>query len=318
MAQLRFSDIDKHYDLLSTNASYNIHRLLLLLASDIHPNPGPSSVSDSSLDSTSSYFHIINSGLSVMHLNLQSINNKLDILEIEMQPYDVVVFTETWLSKETKTDTILIPNFQPPFRCDRIGRVGGGVAIYVKDTLYAKERSDLSIINLEAIWIELHTNQRKLLIGGIYRPPDSNNNHWTLLQESIDRAFNQVCDNILVTGDFNINVHNSTSNKISRLISSYNAEQLISTPTHYTEHSSSLIDLMFVKHTNQVITSFVADPFIPDLIRFHCPIVTVMKFNKPKTSTYKRRIWLYDRGDFDNYRNIINTTNWDNLLHQMP
>ncbi len=217
-------------------------------------------------------------------------------------------------TKETKTDTILIPNFQPPFRCDRIGRVGGGVAIYVKDTLYAKERSDLSIINLEAIWIELHTNQRKLLIGGIYRPPDSNNNHWTLLQESIDRAFNQVCDNILVTGDFNINVHNSTSNKISRLISSYNAEQLISTPTHYTEHSNSLIDLMFVKHTNQVITSFVADPFIPDLIRFHCPIVTVMKFNKPKTSTYKRRIWLYDRGDFDNYRNIINTTNWDNLL----
>ncbi len=71
---------------------------------------------------------------------------------------------------------------------------------------------------------------------------------------------------------------------------------------------------MIVKHTNHVITSFVADPFVPDLVRFHCPIVTVLKFNKPKISTYKRRIWLYDRGEFNTYRNIINTTNWENIF----
>ncbi len=185
--------------------------MLLSLAGDVHPNPGPASFSDSSSDSTSSYFNLINSGFSVMHLNIQSIRNKLDILEIEAQPYDVLVFTETWLSPEIANDNILIPNFSPPFRCDRTGRPGGGVAIYVRDTLYAKELKDLSINNLEAVWIELHLNRHKLIVGGIYRPPDSNNNHWTLLQESVDRAFNQTCDNILVTGDFNINIHNNTS-----------------------------------------------------------------------------------------------------------
>ncbi len=261
--QLRYSLTDNHHDMCTSISRHNIHRMLLLLAGDIHPNPGPSSFSDSSSDITSSYIHVINSGLSVMHINIQSINTKLDILEIEMQPYDVIVLTETWLSQHTNTDNILIPNFNPPFRCDRIGRVGGGVAIYVRDSLYAKERTDLSINQLEAVWIELHTNQRKLLIGGIYRPPDSNNNHWNLLQESIDRAFNQICDNILITGDFNINVQNSTANKISRLISSYNAEQLISTPTHYTEHSCSLIDLMIVKHTNHVITKLRGRPLCP-------------------------------------------------------
>ncbi len=111
--------------------------------------------------------------------------------------------------------------------------------------------------NLEALWIELQVSQRKFVIGGIYRPPDSNNTYWNLLEDSIDRAFSQNCHNILVTGDFNINVQNSTSNRISRLISSYNAEQLITSATHFTETSCSLIDLMFIRHTNHVITSFV-------------------------------------------------------------
>ncbi len=44
------------------------------------------------------------------------------------------------------------------------------------------------------------------------------------MEESIDRAFNQVCDNVIVAGDFNINVLNSDTNKMSRLIT-YNAEQ---------------------------------------------------------------------------------------------
>ncbi len=246
-----------------------------------------------------------------MHLNIQSITNKLDILEIESQPYDVLVFTETWLSQTTSNEDILIPNFNPPFRCDRQNRIGGGVAMYVRDSLYAKQRNDLSINGLESLWIELHIDHRKLLLGGIYRPPHSNNTEWNLLEESIDRAFNQRVDNILVTGDFNIDILKGTPNKINRLTTSYSAEQLITTATHFTEHSSSLIDLMIVKHTNHVLTSFVADPFIPDLIRFHCPIVTVLKFNKPKITAFKRHIWLYDKGDFNKYRELLGNTNWE-------
>ncbi len=151
---------------------------------------------------------------------------------------------------------------------------------------------------IESVWVDVIINRKKILIGGIYRPPDSNNNHWLLLEESIDRAFNQTCDNIIVAGDFNINVLNSNSNKMSRLITSYNAEQLISTPTHFTENSSSLIDLIFVKEVQHVITSFVADPFIPNLTRFHCPVVVVLKLKKPKVTAYRRKIWLYDQGNY--------------------
>ncbi|XP_045166981.2 uncharacterized protein LOC123530276 [Mercenaria mercenaria] len=195
-----------------------------------------------------------------------------------------------------------------------MNRIGGGVAIYVREGIIASERVDLAITGLEALWLELIVNKRKIILGGIYRPPDSNNNHWLLLEQSIDQAFNQSCDNILVTGDFNINVLNTTSNKITNLMASYNAEQLITLPTHFTEHSNSLIDLMFVKNTNQVISSFVADPFIPNLTRFHCPVVAVLKLDKPKHTSFKRKIWLYDRGNYDDYRAKLQATNWETLM----
>ena len=66
-----------------------------------------------------------------------------------------------------------------------------------------------------------------------------------------------------------MNMLNSPATKIRRLMKSYNSEQIIKSPTYYTEHSSSLIDLFFVKNMEHICTAFVADPFIPDLTRFH-------------------------------------------------
>ena len=80
--------------------------------------------------------------------------------------------------------------------------------------------------------LEIKVNNRKIIVGGIYRPPDANNDYWLLLEQSIDQAFNTNWDNILVAGDFNVNIQPSFSNKMSRLISSYNANQLINSPTH--------------------------------------------------------------------------------------
>ena len=59
-----------------------------------------------------------------------------------------------------------------PFRCDRKNRLGGGVAIYVREGLYSNERTYLEVDELEAIWLELNVNLHKYLVGGLYRPPD--------------------------------------------------------------------------------------------------------------------------------------------------
>ena len=99
-----------------------------------------------------------------------------------------------------------IPNFSSPFRCDIHERAGGGVAIFIREGIRAVERTELHVNGLAALWVEVHVNRRKLLVGGIYRPPDSNNTQWLNMEQSLDIAFNGHYDNILVTGDFNINI----------------------------------------------------------------------------------------------------------------
>ena len=75
--------------------------------------------------------------------------------------------------------------------------------------------------------------------------------------------------------------------------------------THFTEASVSLIDLIIVRNTNNVLTSGVADPFVPDLIRYHCPVFILLKFIRPKVRTYKRKLWNYKRADFAKYRQLL-------------
>ena len=119
---------------------------LILLSGDVHPNPGPdsvSSLSDTSTSSSISTLGALSNHMSIMHMNIQSILPKLDLIKCESLAYDVLVFTESWLKPEIKNDDLLIDNFLPPFRVDRCNRPGGGVIIYVRDTLTCKRRTAL-------------------------------------------------------------------------------------------------------------------------------------------------------------------------------
>ena len=70
---------------------------------------------------------------------------------------------------------------------------------------------------------------------------------------------------------------------MKELIQVYNMKQLISDPTHFTENTSSRIDIILVRNSPNILTSGVADIFILDLTRFHCPIIALMKFLRPQT-----------------------------------
>ena len=91
-------------------------------------------------------------------------------------------------------------------------------------------------------------------------------------------------------------------NKMSELILEYNLTQLISEPTHVTEHSSSILDLILVRNKNNVLLSCVADPFIPNQIRYHSPVIVLLKFTRPITKSFKRRVWYYKLADYEKYR----------------
>ena len=101
---------------MSQGSSPSVQHLLLLQANDIETNPGPS----------------LSQGLSVIHINTRSLRNKVDYLEAEVNQFDIITLSETWLTKDDLNADIKLHQFQDPIRRDRPENPHGGVAIYVK------------------------------------------------------------------------------------------------------------------------------------------------------------------------------------------
>ena len=203
-----------------------------------------------------------------IHYNVQSTANKIDILSAELTDFDILVFSETWLHPDIHSNDLLIPEFMPPERKDRLGDRHGGVMIYVKDTLFYKRIFDLEPLNTECIWIEIHLNHTRILFGLFYRtaaasppppPPPHTHTHPTKIsriEDSISLALDTRIRNIIVTGDFNFNMlSDQTSKKVTDICKQFSLYQTITEPTHFTENSSSLIDI-------------VTDPFLSQETRY--------------------------------------------------
>ena len=87
------------------------------------------------------------------------------------------------------------------FRKDRMGRRGGGVLLYVKDTIPAyeiqlREEADCE----EAIWCKLVTGHKTVTMGVVYRCPNITKESNEKIQNAIREVSKGDC---IVMGDFN-------------------------------------------------------------------------------------------------------------------
>ena len=92
------------------------------------------------------------------------------------------------------------------FRRDRLVKKGGGVAVFVSESINAVRRSDLEID--ESVWIEILLPKSKgLLFGTFYRPPSESVSQPDL--DYMDRFYNSLDyaaaegKEIIVNGEFN-------------------------------------------------------------------------------------------------------------------
>ena len=151
--------------------------MLMALCNDVHPNPGPTpNLSD----------------LNICHCNIRSIKaeNKLFFVKNELGgKFDIITCSETWLSDQDNSEKFQIENYQLPFRKDRtIGRQSyGGVLAWVSSRIGCKRRKDLENDELEAMWLEICTVNRKLFLCVVYRAEsNTDNTFWDSLQENIN------------------------------------------------------------------------------------------------------------------------------------
>ena len=121
-------------------------------------------------------------------------------------------------------------------------------------------------------------NQKNIVIGVIYRPPDQNMKEFN---KSIDTLLSKIADQekklLYIMGDFNINllnndVHESTGEFVD-ILSSHSLYASIVKPTRITSKSATLIDNIFTNNlSNQTSGILMSD------ISDHLPICTLLVF----------------------------------------
>ena len=261
---------------------------LILLSGNIHPNPGPitppSPSSSTSLSNISTVaFNSLNltHNLSIVHYNVQSIFSKIEVLHTELIDFDILTFSESWLSDSVENDDLMLQSFSKPERKDRRGDSHGEVMLYVKEGIHYKRRNDLELRNIESIWIEVANSHKRVLVGLFYRPPNSDAAYLSSIEDSVGLAIDTGISDIIITGDFNLNINNhNTLKKIETLCSQFSLYQLIDEPIHLTEFSSSITDLVFATNKDNVILSGVGDP-----TKYKVPLPRLCHFKILKTKT---------------------------------
>jgi len=116
---------------------------LIALHGDVSSNPSPlarnDTTNETSTISNNSHptFPIKSKGLKVCHLNVRSLPRHLEEVKtlMNLNDFDVFAMSKTWLNSTWSDCVIASMNYQI-HRCDRSdSKRGGGVAVYVNNTL---------------------------------------------------------------------------------------------------------------------------------------------------------------------------------------
>ena len=199
-------------------------------------------------------------GFEMAFLNIVSLPKRFDEINFTMSNkfLDIMSFSETRVNSTIPDSMIHIDGYDI-IRKDR-SRNGGGVCIYLRNTINYQIRHDLSPPVLEAICIEISKpHSRPFIVVTVYRPPDSSPDFFIHLENLLKKIDNENKE-IYILGDLNCdlltepNPEHSTK-KLKSLLEFYQLSQLIDNATRITMHSSTLID-HFITNIPDKISKF--------------------------------------------------------------
>ena len=224
---------------------------------------------DATSDATSAFSDMgPKRGFKIASLNITSLVKHIDELAILMsdKPLDVLAINETRLDDNITDEAISVPGYCI-VRNDR-NRQGGGVAIYIKEAISFKVRSDLKCDEIESLTVEItKPNQKPFLVTSWYRPPSSEIEVLNCFDRLLSRLEDENKESIIL-GDVNCNLLaknvDSRTSTLKFTYDVYQYSQLIKTPTRITENTSTLIDHLITNMPHKIIKSGVCHLSISD------------------------------------------------------
>lgn len=300
----------RHLLLPNCMATFQISRLIL--SGDISTNPGPPTTETQVNESKDHLnFKLNNKGLKVCHLNVRSLPAHLDEIQalIQVNGFDLFLMTETWLNSTWEDNLINIDGYDM-FRCDRINR-GGGTAVYIKNSLICKRISLLDdTCGTEYVCLEVkqHCTRPNMAFIVLYRPPNSPALCYNNITKIIQAASYRY-DEVIVAGDFNIDLLKNTDERLSKIFQDAGLEQIVKCATRVSEGTETLIDHVYTTHRHRIIEIIVPVYGLTD----HYPVCFVHKAGRGKHRKNRHESITYRNFKHfcqEAFLNDLNTAAW--------
>jgi hypothetical protein len=266
-----------------------------------------------------------NQTLNILSLNCQSLNAKFDMLQIfieNMNSCDLVVdvfcLQETWISKNDDVSHLSIENYELISKGKQCS-THGGVAIYLHKKhkfhsieLFDSESWDGQFIEIGLSTSVINTN-KKLVLGNIYRPPRTNVSDIDNFSRELTRIFDclQRYSNVLITGDFNINLLNYKEKQhVSHYVDSIIANSYIpkiTYPTRLTQQHGTLIDNFFMKMSPELLHTKAG--ILLNQISDHLPYFVRYPITQPKNQTQEIQVHPNELNASEGLRHFLANSN---------
>lgn len=239
------------------------------------------------------------------------------IASVARSNLDFLAVNETWLKIGEEEKAPEVPGYKlrhvprPKGKRSR----GGGVGFFIRRNCNMCVRTYVHPVDplhrsVEQMWLTLTLGGKKIVIGTAYRPP------WMDIDVFFDAISDTISsipnyDNLILLADMNINFLITDDSRTRRLINfleCFNLTQQVTEPTHFTNTSQTLIDVICTDLSARKVTlEHVGSLF------GHCLVMCEFKIKreklKPCTISYrpKKNINLV------NFNNDLKSSNWNEI-----
>ena len=217
-------------------------------------------------------------GMAIASLNINGLRSHLDELKLMIKDLGIhiLALNETKLDPGYPKELTDVSGFQQE-RLDRTCH-GGGVSIYIRDSIKYKLRSDVPTDDLEMICIEVEPPKSKsFLVLAWYRPPSDPVGTFDKLEKVLSFLDKEGKEAILL-GDTNCDLTpklaeqplDNDSKHMLDLYELFSFKQLVEEPTRVTLATSSIIDHVSTTCARNILKSGVHEVSMSDHYMVYC------------------------------------------------
>ena len=257
-------------------------------------------------------------GFKMGHLNIQGVQNKFDEVDLMLTISDndihILGLSETKLRSVHEDNYFYIENYQF-IRKERIiseqrPEQGGGIIVYVKDSVKVERRRELELDEIECLSLEIFPKKSKsFLVGILYRHPNESINWNENFEMFIDKIL-ETQKEFYLLGDFNRDLLNEQIKKSwLEYLEPFGLIQKVTQATRKSAASETLIDHIYCNTEVNINSVDVPQLGLSD----HFPVFLTRKMNcsTPKFTHHTISYRSFKNFNEQTFKSDLQDAPWD-------